>query len=69
MVLLKSINVPLRTKAIDFCLNGQIDDNWQEPDEVTSHDLSDAIESLLEGKTHLPINIHQWDVRLSGRSG
>jgi hypothetical protein len=54
MVLLKSINVPLRTKAIDFCLNGQIDDNWQEPDEVTSHDLSDAIESLLEGKKPSP---------------
>lgn len=54
MVLLKSINVPLGTKAIDFCLNGQIDDNWQEPDKVTSHDLSDAIESLLEGKKPSP---------------
>ncbi len=29
---------------------GRIDDNWQRPDQVTSHDLRDAIEATLAGK-------------------
>jgi peroxiredoxin len=28
---------------------GRINDNWQKPDEVTSHDLQDAITALLNG--------------------
>ena len=41
-------------KERELCYHGQIDDNWQEPDKVTSHDLSDAIEALLEGKKPSP---------------
>ena len=33
----------------ELCYHGQIDDNWQHPEKVTSHDLSDAIEALLGG--------------------
>ncbi len=29
--------------------HGRIDDNWQEPEKVTTHDLEDAIQALLEG--------------------
>lgn len=29
---------------------GRINDNWQEPEKVTSHDLKDAIEALLSGE-------------------
>lgn len=29
---------------------GRINDNWQDPSKVTSHDLSDAIEALLRGE-------------------
>ena len=36
-------------KARELCYHGQIDDNWQHPEKVTSHDLSDAIEALLGG--------------------
>ncbi len=38
----------------ELCYHGQIDDNWQEPDKVTSHDLNDAIGTLLEGKKPSP---------------
>ncbi len=34
--------------------HGRVDDNWQEPDKIKSHDLNNAIESLLEGKTPSP---------------
>ena len=34
-----------------LCYHGQIDDNWQHPEKVTSHDLNDAIQALLEGET------------------
>ncbi|MBO1223025.1 MAG: thioredoxin family protein [Candidatus Scalindua sediminis] len=37
-------------KERELCYHGRVDDNWQEPDKATSHDLSDAIEALLEGK-------------------
>ena len=37
-----------------LCYHGRIDDNWQEPDNITSHDLNDAIDALLEGKTPSP---------------
>ena len=30
--------------------HGRIDDNWQEPDKVTKHNLKEAIESILSGK-------------------
>lgn len=30
---------------------GRIDDNWKEPDKVTSHDLKNAIDALLQGRT------------------
>lgn len=30
--------------------NGRIDDNWQEPDKVTSEDLRTVLEDLLEGR-------------------
>jgi peroxiredoxin len=36
-------------KGRELCYHGQIDDNWQHPEKVTSHDLSDAIEALLGG--------------------
>lgn len=29
---------------------GRLNDNWQEPEKVTSHDLKDAIEALLRGE-------------------
>ena len=29
---------------------GRIDDNWQEPDKVTRHELREAIEAVLEGR-------------------
>jgi peroxiredoxin len=28
---------------------GRVDDNWQEPDKVTQHDLRDAVQALLDG--------------------
>ena len=37
-------------KERELCYHGQIDDNWQEQDKVTSHDLNDAIEALLAGE-------------------
>ncbi len=37
-------------KERELCYHGRMDDNWQEPDKVTSHDLNDAIEALLNGK-------------------
>jgi peroxiredoxin len=37
-------------KERELCYHGRVDDNWQEPDKVTSHDLNDAIEALLNGK-------------------
>ncbi len=37
-------------KERGLCYHGQIDDNWQEQDKVTSHDLNDAIEALLAGE-------------------
>ncbi|NIQ02101.1 MAG: redoxin domain-containing protein [Nitrospinaceae bacterium] len=33
---------------------GRIDDNWQHPDEITRHDLKDAIEALLADETVNP---------------
>lgn len=30
--------------------HGRIDDNWQEPDKVTKHNLREAIEAILSGK-------------------
>lgn len=30
--------------------HGRIDDNWQEPNKVTKHNLKDAIEAILAGK-------------------
>ncbi len=41
-------------KERELCYHGQIDDNWQEPDKVKSHDLNDAIEALLAGKKPSP---------------
>jgi len=38
----------------ELCYHGQIDDNWQYPEKVTSHDLSDAIEALLGGNKPSP---------------
>ncbi len=35
---------------------GRVDDNWQHPDEITRHDLNDAIEALL---TDQPVNDDQ----------
>lgn len=35
---------------------GRIDDNWQHPDEITRHDLQDAIEALLNDQ---PVNDEQ----------
>lgn len=35
---------------------GRIDDNWQHPDEITRHDLKDAIEAILTGQ---PVNDDQ----------
>jgi len=29
---------------------GRVDDNWQHPDEITRHDLKDAIEAILAGQ-------------------
>lgn len=29
---------------------GRVDDNWQHPDEITCHDLKDAIEAILAGQ-------------------
>lgn len=29
---------------------GRVDDNWQHPDEITRHDLKDAIEAILTGQ-------------------
>jgi peroxiredoxin len=37
-------------KERELCYHGRVDDNWQEPNKVTSHDLNDAIEALLNGK-------------------
>ncbi len=47
--MLKNIQAlkPIITERRTIC---QIDDNWQEPDKVTSYDLNDAIEALLKGK-------------------
>ncbi len=41
-------------KVRALCYHGRVDDNWQEPDKVTSHDLNDAIEALLAGKKPSP---------------
>lgn len=41
-------------KNRELCYHGRIDDNWQEPDKVTSNDLNDAIEALLDGKKPSP---------------
>ena len=38
-------------KKRELCYHGRIDDNWEQPDRVTSHDLSDAIEALIVGKS------------------
>ena len=35
---------------------GRVDDNWQHPDEITRHDLKDAIEAILTGQ---PVNDEQ----------
>ena len=35
---------------------GRVDDNWQHPDEITRHDLKDAIEAILAGQ---PVNSDQ----------
>jgi len=35
---------------------GRVDDNWQHPDEITRHDLKDAIEAILAGQ---PVNDDQ----------
>ena len=35
---------------------GRIDDNWQHPDEITRHDLKDAIEAILADQ---PVNDDQ----------
>jgi len=35
---------------------GRVDDNWQHPDEITRHDLKDAIEAILNGQ---PVNDDQ----------
>jgi peroxiredoxin len=35
---------------------GRVDDNWQHPDEITRHDLKDAIEAILTGQ---PVNDDQ----------
>ena len=35
---------------------GRVDDNWQHPDEITHHDLKDAIEALLADQ---PVNSKQ----------
>lgn len=35
---------------------GRVDDNWQHPDEITRHDLKDAIEAIL---TDQPVNDDQ----------
>jgi peroxiredoxin len=35
---------------------GRVDDNWQHPDEITHHDLKDAIEAILDGQ---PVNDDQ----------
>jgi len=35
---------------------GQIDDNWKEEDQVKSHDLADAVESILSGQ---PVSTNQ----------
>ncbi len=37
-------------KERELCYHGQIDDNWQHPEKVKSHDLNDAIEALLGGE-------------------
>lgn len=37
-------------KERKLAYRGRINDNWQEPEKVTRHDLSDAIEALLAGK-------------------
>ncbi|MCP5007710.1 MAG: thioredoxin family protein [Planctomycetes bacterium] len=41
-------------KNRELCYHGRIDENWQEPEKVTTHDLADAIEALLEGKMPSP---------------
>ena len=41
-------------KERELCYHGRVDDNWQEPDKVTSHDLNDAIEALLAGNKPSP---------------
>lgn len=33
--------------------HGRINDNWQEPEKVTKHDLQEALENLLAGKSSL----------------
>ena len=35
---------------------GRVDDNWQHPDEITRHDLKDAIEAIVAGQ---PVNEDQ----------
>ena len=35
---------------------GRVDDNWQHPDQITRHDLKDAIEAILAGQ---PVNDDQ----------
>jgi peroxiredoxin len=30
--------------------HGRIDDNWKEPEKITSHDMRDALDALLEGR-------------------
>lgn len=37
-------------KSRKLVYRGRINDNWQEPEKVTRHDLQDAIEALLAGK-------------------
>jgi len=38
-------------KDLKLAYHGRIDDNWQHEDQVKTHDLNDAIMSLVNGKT------------------
>jgi peroxiredoxin len=40
----------------ELLYRGRVDDNWQHPDEITRHDLKDAIEAILAGQ---PVNDDQ----------
>ena len=34
----------------ELVYRGRVDDNWEEPEKITTHDLEDAIKALLKGK-------------------